>query len=146
MSLLNDDIPRSSLVKAGSQAEQYENLASKEMPHRRLTPWSKHEDNKLIALVASAVNNNPLIDWFAISQKIGTRSPMDCSERYKYLDPQFQPQHNIPLPASGSSEDKSGGSSIVELRTSPSTSSAEGDIEIWEQVSLKQSITLTSII
>ncbi|KAF2732182.1 trichome differentiation protein GL1 [Polyplosphaeria fusca] len=48
------------------------------MVNHRRGPWSQHEDQWLVNLVA---RNGPH-NWVRISQEIGTRSPKQCRERY----------------------------------------------------------------
>lgn len=47
-------------------------------------PWSRHEDQWLVELVARNGDHN----WVRISQELGFRSPMQCSKRWhQYLEP-----------------------------------------------------------
>jgi Myb-like DNA-binding protein FlbD len=60
------------LSVAPSSSEEFTMVA-----HRR-GPWSQHEDQWLVNLVA---RNGPH-NWVRISQEIGSRSPKQCRERY----------------------------------------------------------------
>jgi Myb-like DNA-binding protein FlbD len=69
---LTSDPANSNSYDSSSPSQQFAMVA-----HRR-GPWSQHEDQWLVNLVA---RNGPH-NWVRISQEIGSRSPKQCRERY----------------------------------------------------------------